>query len=51
MEIATTQPDVEEGYTPDADINEVVKRLPEYLQPIVTLMAIMVLPSEENRML
>ena len=29
--ITATQPGVDEGYTPDADIVEVVKRLPRYL--------------------
>ena len=41
-EIAATQPSVEERYTPNTEIVEVVKRLPEYLQPVVTLMATMV---------
>ena len=35
---------------PDPEIAEVVKRLPGYLQPVVTLMAIMVPPSEESKM-
>ena len=50
MEIAATQLGVEEGYIPDANIAKAVKRLPGYLQPVVTLMAIMVPPSEESRM-
>ena len=49
-EIAATQPNVEEGYTPDADIAKAVKRLAGYLQPVVTLIATMVPPSEESRM-
>ena len=49
-EIATTQPSVEEGYNPDAGIAEAVKRLPGYLQLIVTFMATMVPPSEESKM-
>ena len=47
--ITATKSSVEEGYTPDTDIVEVVKRLPGYLQPMVTLMASMVLPSEEGK--
>ena len=31
LEIAATKPCVEEGYTPDPEIVEAVKRLPEYL--------------------
>ena len=49
-EIAATQSGVEKGYTPDAGIVEAVKRLPGYLQPVVTLMATMVLLSEESKM-
>ena len=41
-EIMASQPDVPEGYTPDPELAEVVKRLPGYLQPMVTLMATMV---------
>ena len=48
-EIAATQPNVDEGHTPDAEIAEVVKRLLEYLQPIVTLMATMVPPYEDSK--
>ena len=48
-EITATQPGVEEGYTPDADIAEAVKRLPGYLQPVVILMATMVPPFEESK--
>ena len=50
MEIATSQPGVQEGYTPDPEVTEVVKRLPGYLQPVVTLMAMMVLPTEASRL-
>ena len=49
-EIMATQPGVEEGYTLDANIAETVKKLPGYLQPVVTLMATMVPPSEESKM-
>ena len=49
-EIATTQPNMEEEYTPDAEIVEAVKRLPGFLQPMVTLMATMFPPSEESKM-
>ena len=41
-----TQPGVEEWYTLDPDIAEAIKKLPGYLQPVVTLRATMVLPSE-----
>ena len=49
-EIATSQPGGLEGYTPDPELAEVVKRLPEYLQPVVTLMATMVPPTKESKM-
>ena len=49
-EIAASQPGVLEGYTPDTELAEVVNRLPGYLQPVVTLMATMVLPTEESKM-
>ena len=49
-EITATQLSVEEGYTPNADIVEAVKRLLGYLQPVVTLMATMVPSFEESRM-
>ena len=39
-----------EGYTPDPKHAEIVKRLPGYLQPVVTLMATMVPPDEEGRL-
>ena len=39
---------MEEEYTPDLEIVEVVKRLPRYIQP--TLMATMVPPSKESKM-
>ena len=45
-EIMASQPDVPEGYTPDPELAEVVKRLPGYLQPMVTLMATMFPPTE-----
>ena len=48
-EIAATQPGVED-YTPDFNIAEAIKRLPRYLQPVVTLMATMVPLSEESNM-
>ena len=38
-EIAASQPGVLEGYTPDPELAEVEKRLPGYLQPVVTFMA------------
>ena len=49
-EIAATQPGVEEGYTLDPEIVEVVKRLPGYLQPVVTLLDTMVPLSEDSKM-
>ena len=49
-EIEATQPSVAEGYAPDANIAEAVKLLPAHLQPVVTLMATMVSPSEESMM-
>ena len=39
-----------EGYIPDPELTETVKRLPGYLQPVVTLMATMVPPDEESRL-
>ena len=49
-EIMASQPDVSEGYTLDPELAEVVKRLPGYLQPMVTLMATMVPSIEESRL-
>ena len=49
-EIAASQLGIEEGYTPDPEIAKVVKRLPRYLQPVVTLMAMMVPLIEESKM-
>ena len=49
-EITTSQPDVQDGYTLDPEVAEVVKKLPEYLQFVVTLMATMVPPTEESKM-
>ena len=48
--IATSQPSVLEGYTSNPELTEVVKRLPGYLQPVVTLMATMVPPTDERKM-
>ena len=39
-----------EGYTPDPELSEVIKQLPGYLQPVVTLMATMVPPTEESKL-
>ena len=50
MKIAASQPDVLEGYTPDPELVEVVKKLPGYLQPMVTLMATLVPPTKESRL-
>ena len=49
-EIAASQPSVKEGYTPDPEITEAIKRLPGYLQPVVTLMATMVPLTDESKM-
>ena len=49
-EIMASQPGVLEGYTPDLKFSEVVKKLPGYLQPVVTLMATMVPPTEESKL-
>ena len=49
-EIVATQPGMEEGYTPNHEIAEAIKRLPGYLQPVVTLMAIMVPTSKDSKM-
>ena len=46
MKIEASQADVLEWYTPDLELAEVVKRLPKYLQPVVTLMATMAPPTE-----
>ena len=45
-----SQPSVPEGYTPDPELSEVVKQLLRYLQPVVTLMATMVSPTEESKL-
>ena len=50
MKIVASQPGVQEGYTPDPEVAEVVKRLLRYLQPVVTLMATMVPLIEESRL-
>ena len=49
-EIAASQPGVLEGYTLDPELAKVVKRLPGYLQPVVTLMVTMVPPAKESKM-
>ena len=48
--IATSQPGVQEGYTPDPKVVEVVKKLSRYLQPVVTLMATMGPMTEDSKM-
>ena len=45
-----SQPDVLEGYTQDPELSEVVKQWTEYLQPVVTLMAMMVPLTEESNL-
>ena len=49
-EIVTSQPGVQEGYTLDLEVFNVIKRLPIYLQLVVTLMATMVPSTEESKM-
>ena len=49
-EIIASYPDVLEGYTLNPELAEVVKWLLGYLQPVVTLMAMMVPPTEESRL-
>ena len=49
-DIAASQPGVQEWYTLDPEVAEVVKRLPGCLQLIVTLIATMVPPTEESKM-
>ena len=50
IEITASQPSVLKGYTPDPEFVEVIKRLPRYLQPMVTLMGTMVPPTKESKM-
>ena len=45
-----SQPGVLEGYTPDPKLSEVIKQLPGYLQPMVTLTVIMVPSTEESKL-
>ena len=45
-----SQPEVPEGYTLDPEFVEVVKQLPGYLKPVVTLMATMVPLTEESKL-
>ena len=49
-EIMASQPNVLEGYTLDPELTKVVKKLLEYLQPVVALMATLVPPTEESRL-
>ena len=49
-EIMASQPDAPEGYTLDPELVDIVKRLPGYLQLVVTLMATMVPSIEENKL-
>ena len=49
-EITASQPNVLEGYTPDAKLAEVMKRLAGYVQPMVTLMATMILLTKESKL-
>ena len=45
-----SQPSMLEGYTLDPELSEVVKQLPEYLQPVVRLIATMVPLTEESKL-
>ena len=38
------------GYTPDLDVMATIKRLSSHMQPMVTLMANMVAPTEEDKL-
>ena len=49
-EIMASQPDVPEGYIPDPELVEVVKRLPGYLQPVVTFIVMTVPSTEESKL-
>ena len=49
-EIAASQPGVLEGYTSYPELAMVLKKLTGYLQPVVTLLATMVPPTEESKM-
>ena len=49
-EIMASQPSVLEGYTPNPELFQVVKQLPRYLQPVVTIMVTMVPPTEESKL-
>ena len=49
-EIMASQPNAPEGYTLDPELVEVVKRLCEYFQLVVTLMATMVPPTKKSRL-
>ena len=51
MEIMASQPGMLEGYTLDPELSEVIKKLPWYLQLVVTLMATMVPPTEESKLI
>ena len=46
-----SQPSMPEGYTSNHELVEVIKQLPGYLQLVVTLMATMVPPTEESKLL
>ena len=43
-----SQPNVLERYTPDPELVEIIKKLPGYIQLVVTLMATLVPPTEKN---
>ena len=49
-ELVASQPGVLEGYTLYPELAMVVKKLTGYPQPVVTLMATMVPPTEESKM-
>ena len=49
-EIMASQPGVLEGYTSDLELSEVIKQLPGYLRPVMTLMAMMFPPTKESKL-
>ena len=49
-EIMGPQLGVLEGYTLDPELSKVIKQLPGYLQPVVTLMVTMVPSTEESKL-
>ena len=44
------RPSQEDGHTPNPEVMATIRQFPPYLQPVVTLMANMVPPSNEDRL-